>query len=241
MIKVLKNWDEIGFSITKFQEEVGILHTVPQKNWDLLYMTEIINDKVKSKNAPVLDTGCSGCPVLEVLLRYGYSNLFGIDLRVGIRERFERIFLSSLHRRDFRILYGYSPIKLKKMNICKTKFPDNMFSAITSLSVVEHGIAWEDYFKEMFRLLAPGGYLITSVDYWTTPIDTRGKYIFGQPMKIFTLEDIKEALSIAFRHGFKKIEVAIPECESPCVPFEGFHYTFILFCLQKPNKASNFA
>ncbi len=236
MLKVLKNWDEIGECVVELQKSSGPLHHQPQKNWDLFHMLKAIEENF-DKSANILDVGVRGCPVLEALLNRDYINLYGIDLNLGLREKFNRIIISALHRRDFRILYGYSPIRLKRGNLCKTDYPKNKFDAITSLSVVEHGIQWEDYFKEMNRILKPGGHLITTTDYWHEKINTDGVFVCGAPMKIFTPEDIKKALSIAFEHGFKKIEVSIPECESPCVPFEGFNYTFILFCLQKPNGA----
>lgn len=232
MIKVLKNWDEIGECVIKLQQTKGPLHHQPQKNWDLFYMLKIIEDNV-DKSECILDAGAVGCPVLEVLLNRGYSNLYGIDLRVGFREKFNRVFMRAVHKRDFRILYGYSPIKLVRGNLCKSDFPENKFKAVTSLSVVEHGITWEEYFKEMSRIIKPNGYLLTSTDFWHEKINTNGVYVYGTPMKIFTPDEIREALSIAFKYGFKKIPIDIPKCNEPCVFFEGFNYTFLLFVLQK--------
>jgi len=41
-----------------------------------------------------------------------------------------------------------------------------MFDYITSLSVIEHGVNIQNYFKEMNRILKKGGVLLTSSDYW---------------------------------------------------------------------------
>ena len=232
MIKVLKNWDEIGECVIKLQESGGPLHHQPQKNWDLFHMLKTIEENL-DKSANILDVGVCGCPVLEALLNRGYVNLYGIDLSIGFREKFNRIIMSALHRRDLRILYGHSPIKLKKGNLCQTGYPENKFDAITSLSVVEHGVEWEDYFKEMSRILKPGGYLLTTTDYWHEKINTNGIFTCGAPMRIFTPEEIKEGLSIAFKHGFKKIPVSLPDCDEQCVTFSGLYYTFLLFFLQK--------
>ena len=232
MIKVLKNWDEIGECVIKLQESNLQLHHQPQKNWDLFHMLKTIDENLQ-KSACILDAGSSGCPVLEVLVSKGYSNLYGIDLGLRFREFFSRVIMSSVHKRDFRIFYGYSPIRLIKGDLCKTDFADNKFDAATSLSVVEHGVEWEDYFKEMSRILKPGGYLLTSTDFWHQSINTNGAVVCGAPMRIFTPQQIIEALSIAFKYGFKKFPVEIPECVEPCVAFCGFRYTFLLFILQK--------
>ncbi len=232
MIKVLKNWDEIGECVIQLQDSGGPLHHQPQKNWDLFHMLKAIGENL-DKSANILDVGVSGCPVLEALLKRGYSNLYGIDLRIGFREKFSRVFMSSLHRRDFRILYGYSPIRLKKGNLCQTGYSENKFDAITSLSVIEHGIEWDAYFKEMSRILKPGGFLLTSTDYWYEPINTNGLVVCGQPMKIFMPRDIEYGLSIAFKYGFKKFDIDIPGCVDNCVTCNGIQYTFLLFILQR--------
>ena len=234
MITVLKNWDEIGECVIHLQDSNGPLHHQPQKNWDLFHMLKIIEDNV-GKSDCILDVGANGCPVLEALFNRGYKDLYGIDLRFGFREKFKRVVMAALHHRDFRIFYGYSPIKLINGNLCKTSFPENKFGAITSLSVVEHGIKWDDYFKEMSRILKPGGYLLTSTDYWKEKINTDGIFACGAPMKIFIPQEIVEGLSIAFKNGFKKIATVIPECNQPCVTFEKVRYTFLLFVLQKED------
>ena len=214
-------------------QKAGIpLHHQPQKNWDLFHFLNIIRENIdKSEN--ILDVGASGSPVLEALLNQNYSNLYGIDLRIGFREWFNRIFMTALHRRDFRILYGYSPIKLKGGNLCSSGYPDNYFSAVTSLSVIEHGVPFNDYFKEMNRILKPGGFLLTTTDYWHEKLETERFKVFGAPMKVFIPKEIKECLSIAFKFGFNEVPLVIPDCNEPCVTFNNFHYTFLFFLLQK--------
>lgn len=232
MIAVLKTWAEIGECSMSLQEEGGPLHSVPQKNWDLFHIYRLIRENVKP-NSCILDVGVAGCPILEGLLARGYSNLYGIDLALKFREKLTRVFLGALRRRDFRIFYGQTPIKLTKGDLCKTGYPDAKFDAITSMSVVEHGIGWDAYFKEMSRVLKPGGYLITSTDYWGQPIKTSHLCAYGVPVKIFAPEDIKEGLSIAVKYGFKKIDSHIPDCGDPCVAWSGVRFTFLMFVLQK--------
>ena len=51
------------------------------------------------------------------------------------------------------------------------------------MSVIEHGVPLKPYFEEMYRLLKPGGILITSTDYYPEPIDTRNKMAHEAPIK----------------------------------------------------------
>ncbi len=53
-----------------------------------------------------------------------------------------------------------------------------MFDYITSLSVIEHGVNIENYFKEMNRVLKKGGMLLTSTDYWYDKINNSAKVFF---------------------------------------------------------------
>ena len=48
----------------------------------------------------------------------------------------------------------------------KTEFQNNTFDSVTSLSVIEHGISTQNYFKEMNRITKRRGLLLTSTDYW---------------------------------------------------------------------------
>lgn len=54
------------------------------------------------------------------------------------------------------------PITYKYGDITHTEYDTATFDAITCLSVVEHGVDLNTYFREMSRILKPGGILITS-------------------------------------------------------------------------------
>src|SRR5437764_470272 len=85
---------------------------------------------------------------------------------------YERSILSSLPRR--------SRISFVTCDLTRTPFRDQSFDVITCLSVIEHGVELEAYVREMSRLLRPGGYLITSTDFWCQPVDTAGIFPFGK-------------------------------------------------------------
>ncbi len=121
---------------------------------------------------------------MPALFLYGYRDLHGINLS----------FTDAARRGPIRYIPG---------DLTGTPYADSSFDAITCLSVIEHGVPLSDYFREMFRLLKPGGLLITSTDYWPTPIDTRGQIAHGSPIKIFSRAEVEAALEIAKSSGLQ--------------------------------------
>ena len=73
----------------------------------------------------------------------------------------------------------------------ETRFDPETFDVVTCLSVVEHGVDLDGYFREAARILKPGGALVTSTDYYPDPIDTAGKHAYGVPVKIFNRAEIE--------------------------------------------------
>jgi SAM-dependent methyltransferase len=192
------------------------LHRGPEKNWDHLAAVSTIR-ALTSTSAYVLDAGGEFYSnVLPALFVYGYRNLYGINLS----------FTDPARRGPIRYLPG---------DITKAPFPDAFFDAITCLSVIEHGVPLENYFREMHRLLKPGGLLITSTDYYPTPVDTRGMLAHGAPVKIFSKPEIQAALSLALDIGLKPTGELDLECVEKPIRWEayGLDYTFVVFTLQK--------
>jgi len=75
--------------------------------------------------------------------------------------------------------------------ILKYFFKSNYFSAITAISVIEHGFESDRLLAEVSRLLKVGGYFIVSVDYWKDKISTDGLTAFGMDWMIFSREDLR--------------------------------------------------
>ena len=50
------------------------------------------------------------------------------------------------------------PIRYIPGDLTHTPFPDGYFDAIACLSVIEHGVPLQNYFREMYRLLKPNGF-----------------------------------------------------------------------------------
>ncbi|MGC2111489.1 MAG: class I SAM-dependent methyltransferase [Candidatus Korobacteraceae bacterium] len=194
------------------------LHRGDEKNWDhLAAITTIVENT--SRSARVLDAGAEiYSNILPALFLYGYRELYGINLS----------FTDPTRRGLIRYLPG---------DLTRTPFADGFFDAITCLSVIEHGVPLESYFREMYRLLKPGGLLITSTDYFPTPVDTRGQEAHGTPIKIFSKPEILAAVELARSVGFEATGEINLECEQTPIRWEkfGLEYTFVLFTLRKPR------
>ncbi len=194
------------------------MHRGPEKNWDhLAAVTTILANTAPS--ARILDAGAEiYSNVLPALFLYGYRELYGINLS----------FTDPTRRGPIRYLSG---------DLTRTAFPDSFFDAITCLSVIEHGVPLADYFREMYRLLKPNGLLITSTDYYPTPVDTRGHVAHGTPIKIFSKPEILTALDLARSVGFELSGDIDLDCEDKPICWEpfGLEYTFVLFTLRKPR------
>jgi SAM-dependent methyltransferase len=222
---VLKNSFEVHHAMN-YLRSLGLFpHDDRVKSWDTLKMVEIIRQA--DINAFILDVGCNGSPILPLLSRLGFMNLYGCDLlpEKGITTAVE--------------LYGEKTFDISIQDLEKTKFQNNTFDFVTSLSVIEHGINIQNYFKEMNRIVKKGGLLLTSTDYWPDKIvnlvntDVNPK---NSPDNIFSRREIEEdVISIAERNGFLLTEPIdfthgekVIHWNDTCLD-----YTFIFFALRK--------
>jgi SAM-dependent methyltransferase len=192
------------------------LHRAPEKNWDHLAAVSTILARTPP-SARILDAGAEFYSnVLPALFLSGYRELYGMNLS----------FTDPARRGPIRYLPG---------DLTRAPFPDDFFDAITCLSVIEHGVPLEAYFREMHRLLKPGGLLITSTDYYPTPIDTRGLDAYGCPIKIFSKPEIQAALFLAQGIGLELTGDLDLECAEKPIRWDpyGLEYSFVLFTLRK--------
>jgi SAM-dependent methyltransferase len=194
------------------------LHRGDEKNWDhLAAVFAILGETTPS--ARVLDAGAEFYGnVLPTLFAYGYRDLYGINLS----------FTEEARR---------GPIRYQPGDITQTVFADSSIDAVACMSVIEHGVPLEGYFREMYRVLKPGGLLITSTDYYPTAIDTEGKMAHGAAIKVFTKSEVQEILRLAQDVGFESTGEVDLECSERPVRWEQFDldYSFVIFTLRKPT------
>ena len=216
---VLKTKGEVEESSRNLKKLKLRGHNDRPKNWDCYRAFSFIL-RHGNEESKIFDVGCGDYGVILPWLElYGLSNLYGCD--IALKKDFQR-----------------GRIHYYKQNLQKTTFPSIFFDFITSISVIEHGVNLDIYLKEMSRLLKPGGYLLTSTDYWHDPIDTSGLYPYGEKlneMKIFTRSEIEGLVARARGHGLELIELIDFSCQERVVHWKRVEkeFSFIFFVLRK--------
>jgi SAM-dependent methyltransferase len=185
------------------------------KSWDVLKTIEFIERNVSSA-AAILDVGAYASEVLCSLHKLGFNDLTGIDLNPRLA----------------RMPYA-GAIKYVEGDFTETSFPADTFAAITAISVLEHGFSAAKVFRELSRILKPGGYLIASTDYWPEKIDTSGITIYGVDWTIFSKRELLTLIGEAANHGLKPVGQLNFEASAKLVNYSRRQYTFAWFALQK--------
>jgi SAM-dependent methyltransferase len=193
----------------------GVIMGDMVKSWDVLATINFIESNVK-KNEPILDIGCYCSEILASLHKVGYSNLTGADLN------------PNLNKMPYQ-----NAIRYETANFMHTKFEDGSFKAITSISVIEHGFDGQGLLKEMSRLLQPGGYFISSFDYWPEKIDTTEIKFFGMDWLIFSKQDVINFIAQAADYGLAPVGELNFESQDTPIECAGKKYTFGLLVLKK--------
>jgi SAM-dependent methyltransferase len=218
---VAKGASFVSSPLTAFLRRIGFVGGISVgdkvKSWDVLSILKFIEKNVQ-KDEPILDIGCYASEVIVALHKVGYTNLTGIDLDSKINQ----------------MPHGNS-IQYQIANFKQTTFENASFSAITSISVIEHGFEEQALLKEMSRLLRSQGYFIASFDYWPDRIDTRGEKIFGMDWKIFSRQDVADLIEHAAAYGLHPVGELNYEGREATVRHSRWKYTFGWLALQKKD------
>ena len=193
----------------------------------------------------VLDVGCYESPILPMLKKLGFINLYGCDLVLKSSDCNPNFTNNNNNNSSFKYHEDYEPIakmytdksyKLSIRNLEDTKYRDQMFDYVTSLSVIEHGVNIERYFREMSRIIKSNGYLLTSTDYWPDKL-VNNKTVLSKdiPDNIFSRDEIENLVEIADKNGLKLIEPIDFQYKDKVVRWNsiGLDFTFIFFAMRK--------
>jgi SAM-dependent methyltransferase len=213
---VLRTHEEVSASVDQVRR-LGLPESrLPGKNWDSLAALDVVL-RMTGRDARIFDAGGETYSViLPWLSRYGYRNL--VCGNISFASTFQR-----------------GPIRFELADITGTTYPDGHFDAITCLSVIEHGVDVGLYVREMSRILKPGGALVTSTDYYETPIDTRGYTAYGAPVRVFTKPEIVRMLEQAEDVGLTPLGPLDLTAGEKVVHWRRFdlRYTFLVCSLRK--------
>ena len=236
---VLKNSYEVNYAIDCL-DSLGLFpHPDRVKSWDTYKMVDIINKA--DRDSLILDVGCNCSPIMSMLKILGFKNLYGCDL-------FPRSMHYTSMEGDYSLntliteIYEDQTFNISVQDLEKTNFNDNMFDFITSLSVIEHGVNIQNYFREMNRILKKDGMLLTSTDYWPDKIVNGVKTKDNprhKPDNIFSREEIEtKIIKTAEQYGFVLTELIDFTYEDKVVHWDitGLDYTFIFFALKKDKS-----
>lgn len=176
----------ISFTDTYFTarlKELGLLRSLSLgdtlKSWDVFRTVKFL-EQTLAYDAAILDIGCFCSEVLLSLQAAGFNNLTGNDLNPEIAT-----------------MPQLPEIQYRQENFLQSSLLDGSFEAITSISVLEHGFNGPAYLGEMSRLLKPGGYLLTSFDYWPEKIDTGDTTFFDMSWTLFSRQEILDFVQLA--------------------------------------------
>jgi 2-polyprenyl-3-methyl-5-hydroxy-6-metoxy-1,4-benzoquinol methylase len=217
------------------------------KSWDTYKMIKMMSSA--NRESFVLDVGCYESPILPMLKRLGFINLYGCDLVLKSSDCNPNFTNNNNNNNNnnssFKYHEDYEPIakmysdksyQLSIRDIEDTNYSDQMFDYVTSLSVIEHGVNIERYFREMSRIIKSNGYLLTSTDYWPDKL-VNNKTVLSKrtPDNIFSREEIENLVEIADKNGLKLIEPIDFEYKDKVVRWNsiGLDFTFIFFAMRK--------
>ena len=235
---VLKNIFEVTEAERGLQNLRLFRHHWPIKSWDTYKMVKMIS--YAKRNSYILDVGCYESPILPMLKRLGFINLYGCDLVLKSDHNPNFTNSSSLeHQEDYEPIaemYNDKSYQLTIQNLEATNYREQIFDYVTSLSVIEHGVNVENYFREMSRIIKNNGYLLTSTDYWPDKlVNNKSVLSKSTPDTIFSRDEIENLIEIADKNGFKLIEPIDFEYKDKVVRWNsiGLDFTFIFFAMRK--------
>lgn len=188
------------------------------KSWDVLQTLNFIETHV-SKDAAILDIGAYRSEVPCDLHLLGYADLYGIDLNPDV----------------VRMPYCQR-VRYAVANFFQTPFPAESLSAVTAISVIEHGFDGDNLLRELARVLKPGGYFIASIDYWDDKICTEGLTAFNMDWRIFSKEELVAFFEAAAKYGLHPVGKLDFETQERPVSWNERSYTFAWFALQKRGR-----
>ncbi len=196
------------------------IHPDLPKNWDTLTALTLALGTFKRRDIAVLDAGATlYSAFLKVLYLYGFRDLTAVNL-------------------EFREPRRLGPIRYLPGDITRLALADNRFDFVLCQSVIEHGVPIEAYFREMARLIRPGGLLVTSTDYWEPRLNTTSLRAYGTDVKVFCAQEVRDMFRLAAMYGWQPLSEPHFGCKEPVVHWRrlDLRFTFYTMALRMVGK-----
>ena len=177
-----------------FPNRLVLVQIGPQK---LIEFDEIVRMADLNSNDSILDIGC-GTGMQTLLLGKHSKHVLGIDLSNRAIETADALARASMLSSSVRFVQG---------NVSETNFDKNSFSRIVSFCVLEHIPDWPRVLKKAHEWLAPGGYLVISVDSLATIKDDDVIRKHKKDSSVVTYFDNQTLASGLRDAGFSQIEL----------------------------------
>ena len=149
-----------------------------------------------NRDAAILDFGCgSGRHVYEYL-DHGYKNVFGYDIQkyIDLRDPAD----------EMRFAFDAAD------RVTRIPFPDKHFDFVYSYSVFEHVIEQENAFREIARVLKPGGVSLHNFPSKWRPLEPHIFIPFGGAFRSYRYYSFWSMLGVGIKHGggYSRVELA---------------------------------
>lgn len=211
--KLLKTRHEIDECTEFLKRNSLISHNLSCKDWDLAHIIPEIGD------GNFLDMGSSDSYILKnVALLKIRGEMYGIDLREP-----------DVPVEGVKYIVG---------DLMDSKLPDNFFTNITCLSVIEHEVDYRKFASEVSRLLRDGGKLFVTFDYWNPKVIPPIK-IYGLDWQPLDQQLVLEFIDICKENGLIPLQDMNWQIDEAVIR-EGYHsphpdvtYTFGLIVFEK--------
>ncbi|MDA9171062.1 class I SAM-dependent methyltransferase [Alphaproteobacteria bacterium] len=157
-----------------------------QNNYPKLLCEYISSVLLESNKGNFIEFGCGTCEHLKIFKNIGYS-ISGVDLDSNIKKYSDEIKIF------------HCDVQTEKLDI-----RDNSYDVVFSKSFIEHLSEPDKYLKEAYRILKPGGKILTMVPDWESNVKIYfDDHTHKTPFTIFSLSYAYEI------HGFKNIKCSL--------------------------------